>query len=392
MTLLSKSLASFLALATVSAVATDTPAATWRVAQDGSGDFALVQDAVEAAATGDTVSIGPGVYPELRDYPLPGGGTLGFVALVEVDELTILGDDKDIVVLGPAVQAPNVELGPTGIVTRPGKNVRVSGVTVRNVSAGVNPNGEWAEISDSRFVGCDMGIRSVLTGFLTVIRIETIETLGSGVVVFRARGGTGARIDDSLFADSLQFGVDVQTDNSSISNCSFERNTVALQISFGGSAEIADCRFVNSVNVDLPVINGAEATVVRNRFEGFPGANVFLDGVLEGSHNYLSGGSVATFRLSGRSAVRFNNNHILNAGGLSVLAGLSSQSVPPHDFERNYWGTTNTDQIDEWILDENDEDGPGFALVDYLPLAESPISSESTSFGELKSRFNSNRQ
>jgi hypothetical protein len=90
--------------------------------------------------------------------------------------------------------------------------------------------------------------------------------------------------------------------------------------------------------------------------------------------------------------VRFNNNHILNSGGFSVLAGLSSQPVPPRDFEGNYWGTTDTDQIDEWILDENDEDGPGFGLVDYLPLAESPIRSESTSFGELKSRFNSDRQ
>ena len=391
MTLLSKSIASLVALATVCAVATDTPAATWRVAQDGTGDFELVQDAVEAAATGDTVSIGPGVYPELRDYPLPGGGTLGFVALVEVDELTIVGDGRDVVVLGPAAQAPNVERGPTGIATRPGKNVRVSGVTVRNVSAGVNPNGEWAEISDSRFVGCDSGIRSVLTGFLTVSRVEALESLSRGIVVFRAAGGTGAHIYDSLFADNLSVAVDVQTHDSHVRNCRFERNRVGLQVSFGGFLEASDSQFVDSVNADFGVLSGA-AVLERNHFGRSSGGNVFLDGVLEGSHNYLSGGSVASFRLTGRSVVRFNNNHILNAGGFSVLAGLSSQPVPPRDFEWNYWGTTDTDQIDEWILDENDEDKPGFGLVDYLPLAESPLSSESTSFGELKSRFNSNRQ
>ena len=35
---------------------------TWVVAQDGSGDFTTIQSAIDAAFTGDTVLIGPGVY------------------------------------------------------------------------------------------------------------------------------------------------------------------------------------------------------------------------------------------------------------------------------------------------------------------------------------------
>ena len=35
-------------------------ARTWRVEKDGSGDFTVIQDAVDAAAAGDTIRIGPG--------------------------------------------------------------------------------------------------------------------------------------------------------------------------------------------------------------------------------------------------------------------------------------------------------------------------------------------
>ena len=37
-------------------------ARTWQVAQDGSGDFAVIQDAVDAAEDGDVIEIGPGRY------------------------------------------------------------------------------------------------------------------------------------------------------------------------------------------------------------------------------------------------------------------------------------------------------------------------------------------
>jgi len=35
---------------------------SWRVEKDGSGDFAVIQNAVDAAAPGDTVVVGPGRY------------------------------------------------------------------------------------------------------------------------------------------------------------------------------------------------------------------------------------------------------------------------------------------------------------------------------------------
>ena len=48
-------------------------AATIWVAKDGTGDFEIVADAVEAAASGDTIRIRAGVYPETRVYQFAGG-------------------------------------------------------------------------------------------------------------------------------------------------------------------------------------------------------------------------------------------------------------------------------------------------------------------------------
>jgi hypothetical protein len=44
--------------------AVPTHARTWVVAQDGSGDFALVSQACQTAASGDSILIGPGTYEE----------------------------------------------------------------------------------------------------------------------------------------------------------------------------------------------------------------------------------------------------------------------------------------------------------------------------------------
>ena len=51
----------FLAIATLSSISL---AATYYVAQDGSGDFTTIQAAANVAQAGDTVIVNPGNYPE----------------------------------------------------------------------------------------------------------------------------------------------------------------------------------------------------------------------------------------------------------------------------------------------------------------------------------------
>ena len=61
--------------------------------------------------------------------------------------------------------------------------------------------------------------------------------------------------------------------------------------------------------------------------------------------------------------------------------------IVTQDLSGNYWGTTDTTQLDEWIYDRNDDEVVNFVYVDYLPIAEVPIKTESMSFGSFKALY-----
>ena len=361
-------------------------AATIRVAQDGSGDFTLVADGVLAAASGDTVTIGPGVYPEIRTFDTPGGPT-DYVAEVEVSELTIIGDSRDTVILGPAVPAANLELAPAGIVTSVTGNVRVEGVTLRNLSSGIQGVGTWFEVSDCRFEGCYFGVDSFITGFATVRNTEFLNNQHTAVLVFSARGGTGALVEGCQFIDN-RGGIDFQPAGCEVRDSTFEGGIVGVQVSFAGTARIERCSFDGMLNIGVGIIGGSQGFVYDCTFLPTMALNINLSGRLVGSGNVLLGGTFTTIRTQYNSAVEFNNNHILNIGGFSVEArNGGSPPIRTQDFTGNYWGTTDTAQIDAWIHDLNDQPNVNYILVDYSPLAEHPIPVETTNIGALKAQY-----
>ena len=361
-------------------------AATYRVAQDGSGDFTILFDAVEAAASGDTITIGPGEYTELREFVAPGGTGLA-LARVVVSELTIVGDGRDVVTLGPVAPAANLELGPQGISCSADGNVRVSGVTVRNVSRGVWGNGVWVEVEDSRFVGCYIGVQGSGSGVTTVLRSEFFDSEDAAVQTVIFQGGTGLILEDCRFVGNST-GFDSQVPNTFVRNCSFRGGIVGAQVSFGGTGAIEHCTFEDIYNVDLVLLGGADVAVNHCVFMPSRAANIKVQGRLTGSQNVLMGGAFATVIVTTRSSVTFNGNHILNNGGWSVSCHIGDPGlgVVSHDFTGNYWGTTDIAQIDAWINDRNDASNI-WQLIDYLPIADDPIRSEESSFGELKARF-----
>lgn len=377
----------FTALALAALVTTTVQAATIRVARDGSGDFTIVPEAVLAAASGDTILIGPGVYPEVQVFDTP-GGPVAYVAEVEVAELTIIGAGRDEVVLGPESPATDLQGGPGGIVTSVTGNIRVRGVTVRNTHAGVWGNDAWIDVRDSRFVGNYRGVAMTMTGAGTIKNCEFVSNESRGVVVFNSRGGSGSQVEDSAFIDNA-IGVDFQPSGCSVRNSTFERGFGGVQVSFGGSADIRDCTFTGMITVGVGLLGGSQAYLYDNVFQPDMPQNIIVTGRLVGSGNELLGGTFATLRVIGTDTVLdFRGNHILNAGGWSVDA--RSSAGPPgttHDLSGNYWGTTDTDQIDEWIQDRADEPVANFVVVNYLPLAEQPISEQTSSFGRFKARF-----
>lgn len=82
------------------AAAAAAQAATITVRRDGSGDHLTIQPALDAAAEGDTVSIGPGEYTEFIINPSTGMENYG---MINVRNLTIIGAGTDATIIGPAV-------------------------------------------------------------------------------------------------------------------------------------------------------------------------------------------------------------------------------------------------------------------------------------------------
>ncbi len=62
-------------------------ARSWHVEQDGSGDWVRINTAVEAAASGDTILIGPGRYSDMYEITPGGHPDAGGCSLVRSEGL-----------------------------------------------------------------------------------------------------------------------------------------------------------------------------------------------------------------------------------------------------------------------------------------------------------------
>lgn len=71
-------------------------AATWNVEADGSGDFSVIQDAVEAASDGDIIVIGPGRFSQYINH----AGNPIYVNIID-KQLTLKGAGPDVTFIGP---------------------------------------------------------------------------------------------------------------------------------------------------------------------------------------------------------------------------------------------------------------------------------------------------
>ena len=93
--------------------------AVWRVEQDGSGQFTTLQPAVDAAASGDTILIGPGWYQDLHEVDHHGSPIWVSAYWMDGRDLTFIGTSAEEVKIGPETYAPQND-GPQGIYNESG--------------------------------------------------------------------------------------------------------------------------------------------------------------------------------------------------------------------------------------------------------------------------------
>jgi hypothetical protein len=374
------------ALAALLLAASPLTAATWRVELNGSGDFTDIQPAVDAAAAGDTIRIGPGRFATFHAIGLPGYFD-EVIVLIRKPNLTFIGAGKNVTRIGPTSAYVPYAKAPRAFFSLSPNAFALRDLTVENVYALVFAS-NYVDIEGCTFNAPDHRINCI-TIYDSAAHVESCE-----FTLYGARGVTLNGPSTGAVINACQF---TGTGNSNPINCSFGTRTVSVSgcnITNGGfvfydaTGSVANCTFVNGIAtafyIDMPT-----SDILLNNVTIEGGAEVGLS--IHGSSRVtaeglvIAGTTTAAITTSARAFLGIHNSSILPASGFAVAAYVSS-GWPTHtlDLTNNNWGVTDAAAIDALIWDHHDDPNNPCTVL-YQPYVGQPVSIESTTWGGLKS-------
>lgn len=366
-------------------------AATITVRKDGTGDYMVLQQALDVAASGDTVLVGPGEYTESSMVRLNGHGFDSEVfARVGANNVTLIGAGIGATIIGPGTYYGSPSHDTPKCLAK-------------------DAEGGWTRISDLTLRNCYLGM--YVDGVLYVDRCEILDNY-IGVGWFDV--GSGGWIKDTTIIASappgvggaLSFGGLPQGSDITIENCHLGwpstvrgvRNLVMRDCTFNqltlyGGSEVYMERCIGMLpygGVSM-VLGGGSYCEIRDSELRRTGVGIGIGSDSPGSrfvveNSRIEGGTIAAVYLgSGAGPCEIHNCDLVKGSGPMVEC-LPSAAQVTHDLSNNYWGTTNEADIQSWILDRNDDPGRG-GLVIYSPFAGQSVPTEATSWGDLKALF-----
>jgi hypothetical protein len=398
---------SMLALAVqVILVAHTAVGATITVRKDGTGDCATIQAGLDAAAAGDTVSIGPGTYTEVALKPSAWvGGMVATHAYVGVNDLTIIGAGADVTIIGPALPpADCFDTEPQGITCEQDGTLRLADLTVRNCSCDVRVagtlfmercvmadgamgvvweaagNGGW--IRNSRFttttpVPCQVLGENIVWALLDV-RCRTSGNSASGI-----------QVEDCVFEHA--YATTTNIDGITFRRCDFTGGETGLAPSSPSNVTVDDCRFTEHTGASVSMWGGASgSTVCTIRNSAVDGGTCALKQAtrcrFDVANTRLVGGSVAVIEAdAGSDACSVRSCDLVQGAAPFVACGTGGAAII-HDFRDNYWGTADAAVIAAGITDHADNAAIG-ATVLFSPFSGQSVPAESMEWGSVKALY-----
>ncbi|HKI82874.1 MAG TPA: right-handed parallel beta-helix repeat-containing protein, partial [Candidatus Krumholzibacteria bacterium] len=346
---------------------------TWHVEKDGTGDFAIIQAALNWCAPGDTVLVGPGRY----DYHAPfdfGALTEDTYAVVDVPNVTLRGTDRDAVIIGPEVFTKINSREPNGVATSSNAGgFRLENLTVENVVEGVTILVQ-ADATDCVVRDCESGAVVFSDEVNTFTRCEFLDCPDHSLACYLQ--GNRVVLDHCHFEAYVPFpgaqspgGVVIsQAHNVLVTDCSFQGDAF-LNFQMFADGTIQNSTFDSG---GIGLLDGS-AHIEGNIMGHTPLSNVLANGygVVTGSRNVFGGGEDGTLYLSTNS-VELHDNHILNGGGYTVKINSYDSPDSTLDLTNNWWGTADSTQIATWIRDVHDD--PKYNIeVKFAPFADQPL-------------------
>jgi hypothetical protein len=369
------------------------PAATWQVAQDGSGDFVTIQEAIEAAATGDVIELAAGAYSDPVTFE-SGGAEILCYALIEGKDLTIVGAGTDVTFIGPPTMSPPYQWE-YGIFLRSGAGVALRDLTIGNVSE----SPVYAFIPATFFEATDCVFRDshgsgIVGDFPDGLTVRSCLFTGLTEAGISVNSPTQALVEDCEFVDNGGFGCNFSFNGcvGIVRNCVFQGGD---GVQFGGAAGLVEnCQIYDFRTVGVYANYSGDVEIIGNhiRSESEIAAGIWATniGLLTARHNTVMCAGSCVYLFSDRD-LDFHENHLLRIAPEAFYIRVGEYFpywVAHLDFTLNWWGTTDADEIAEWIWDGHDDSSGNLLIyIDYIPFLGGPVRVEQHSLSAVKELF-----
>jgi len=413
-------------------LASAAQARTWFVEKDGTGDFLSIQPAVDVAASGDTIRIGPGRFDEGQDaecfYRVDNTRVL-----VTQEELTLIGAGPDNTFIGPEEpysHAQKIQLGIVGVLPCGNSILNIHGIHFQGLMHSIH-----AEFSDRVVVENCVFTRNYM-GLVTdcrevVVKNCTAESFAPEWAMFVAFYG-GNSIESVLIdgcnstAWPGSYHVDVTGSvKATVSYCSFVGGSGVIAGGVG-DIQIIDSEFSGQRNFSIELWYGTiavkrckisdtpigilrrmrggvplveEVTFENNRRASF--GYVDLDFGYIRNCNLDKGTDFVVDYIGPLATTTLSEPRELLSSGPVVSRPIFSTSRPDcvaakatprgsrrihFDMTHNRWGTTNQDSIRAWVEDGKDlKDLP--YVIDWNPIGDRAVSNEQKSLGSVRALY-----
>jgi hypothetical protein len=376
-----------LCLLLILSLATGAWGATITVRKDGTGNYSVIQQALDAAANGDTILIGPGEYTDYKMVRLPGWTwdvrTYGDVM---VANLVIVGAGAGNTIIGPVNYNFDGTQGPQGLTfDRIAHDLKISDITIRNCFSGLYFWGAlWMDRCELKNNDYGIGWNTVSAG--GVIR----DSRFSGTDPYpptgiRTAGGGRSVLENCEFANAFPYVGNAEI---TFRSCRLSGSVIGLEVADGAHCQLWDCD-ITDVGIGLKTFaSGSTCEIHNSRIQGTASALTIdqrTSATVDGSS--LTGGSNSVVLARDSNALTIHGCDFHKGTGPVIRSSRpAAWGAVTYDLTNNYWGTTDEAEIQSWIIDSND-DSSIYATVLYTPFAGQSVPSETTTWGDLKALF-----
>ena len=367
-------------------IGTSASGETWHVALDGGGDYAVIQDAVDAAAAGDTINIGHGRYDDFEIVHAPGWAEPTIV-LINKDDLTLIGSGVGETRIGPETFFGGPGVVPKSICCIESYSCTIQRLTVENCRDGIYWGAGRLELQECEILDYEMGLGTFAEGGLLVNETNFRSIRGTSYAITAYPPSRDLLVVDCQFSGSGRGAYFTGSLNVHITDCWF--SCAGGNIRYTNSIGLVErCTVAEGAAQGVIVASNSEVQITDSVINGHTIAlQVHSGSIVNSSGCVFSGGTNdATIDIYSTSQVNLHGCDILNGGNYSVKVEYFFNQFIEQDMAGNYWGTTDTAQIDAWIWDGHD-DAAIHSVVNYLPIADGPVPVESHTWTEVKGMF-----